>query len=140
MISSIVAPAFRFSNTVETGVRVSRKTHSPLRLPGILSTAGHCDQSRPAIIYAPFFQNMRLLPAELNQPGAAGKPLAYAPVALKPQRGKRGGLLLNCGVWRYRKDQPRAITCIRREAGLEELVKKSLDGWRYGNTDPISGT
>ena len=83
---------------------------------------------------------MRLLPAELNQPGAAGKPLAYAPVALKPQRGKRGGLLLNCGVWRYRKDQPRAITCIRREAGLEELVKKSLDRWRYGNTNPISGT
>ena len=32
----------------------SLKTHAPLRLPGTLSTAGHCDQSRLlAMIYAP---------------------------------------------------------------------------------------
>src|ERR1700759_1652245 len=45
MISSSVAPASRFSNTVATGIRVPRNTHSPLRLPGTLSTAAHCDQS-----------------------------------------------------------------------------------------------
>src|SRR5205823_33076 len=78
--------------------------------------------------------------AELNQSGAAGRYLVHAPVALLPQHGKRGGLLLNGGVRRYRKDQPGAITGIRREAGLEELVKKRLDWWRYGKTDPILGT
>jgi hypothetical protein len=31
-----------FSMTVATGNRVSRKTHAPLTLPGMLSTAGHC--------------------------------------------------------------------------------------------------
>ena len=41
------------SNTTETGVRVSRNTQAPLRLPGMLSTAGHCDQSRLAMICAP---------------------------------------------------------------------------------------
>src|SRR5579863_4574385 len=49
MISSIVAPTSRFSKTVATGIRVSLNTHAPLRLPGTLSTAGHCDQSRLAI-------------------------------------------------------------------------------------------
>src|ERR1017187_5635777 len=43
----------RLSNTTETGVRVSRNTQAPLRLPGMLSTAGHCDQSRLAMICAP---------------------------------------------------------------------------------------
>src|ERR1039458_3756903 len=33
-------------------MRVPRNTHAPLRLPGMLSTAGHCDQSRFAMIYA----------------------------------------------------------------------------------------
>jgi chromosome segregation protein len=36
--------------TVATGKRVSRNTHAPLTLPGMLSTAGHCDQSRVAMI------------------------------------------------------------------------------------------
>ncbi len=34
---------------VATGIRVPRKTHAPLRLPGTLSTTGHCDQSSAAI-------------------------------------------------------------------------------------------
>src|ERR1700737_3109136 len=55
MISSIVAPASRFSNTRETGMRVSLNTHAPLTFPGMLSTAGHWDQSRLAIIILPFF-------------------------------------------------------------------------------------
>src|SRR5438128_10194667 len=49
MISSIVAPASRFSNTSETGMRVSLNTQAPLTLPAMLSTAGHCDQSRVAM-------------------------------------------------------------------------------------------
>src|ERR1039458_2358704 len=49
MISSMLEPASRFSNTVATGIRVPRNTHAPLRLSGTLSTAGHCDQSRVAI-------------------------------------------------------------------------------------------
>src|SRR5580693_5788245 len=49
MISSILAPASRFSNTEETGIRVSRNTHAPLSLPGTRSTAGHCDQSSAAM-------------------------------------------------------------------------------------------
>src|SRR5277367_766503 len=48
-ISLTVAPTSRLSNTTETGVRVSRNTHAPLRLPGMLSTEGHCDQSRAGI-------------------------------------------------------------------------------------------
>jgi hypothetical protein len=46
IISPIEAPTSRLSKTTETGVRVSRKIHSPLRLPRMLSTAGHGDQSR----------------------------------------------------------------------------------------------
>src|SRR5271166_2234287 len=49
MISSMLAPASRFSNTAETGIRVSRKTHAPLNLSATLSTAGHWDQSRVAM-------------------------------------------------------------------------------------------
>src|SRR5579863_6668500 len=54
----IEAPTSRLSKTTETGVRVSRNTHAPLRLPGMLSTAGHCDQSRVAVamICAPAFR------------------------------------------------------------------------------------
>src|SRR5262249_21689542 len=33
------------SKTVATGSRVPRNTHAPLTLPGMLSTAEHCDQS-----------------------------------------------------------------------------------------------
>jgi hypothetical protein len=35
--------------TVATGKRVPGNTHAPLTLPGMLSTAGHWDQSRVAI-------------------------------------------------------------------------------------------
>src|SRR5579871_1258064 len=55
MISSMLAPTSRFSKTVATGMRVSLNTHAPLRLPGTLSTAGHCDQSKLAI-FASLFQ------------------------------------------------------------------------------------
>lgn len=33
--------SFKFWNTVETGIRVPLNTHAPLRLLGMLSTAGH---------------------------------------------------------------------------------------------------
>jgi hypothetical protein len=36
-----------------TGKRVSRNTHAPLTLPGMLSTAGHCDQSSAGICLGP---------------------------------------------------------------------------------------
>jgi hypothetical protein len=49
MISLIEAPTSRLSKTTETWVRVSRKTHAPQCLPGMLSTAGHRDQSSVAI-------------------------------------------------------------------------------------------
>jgi len=55
MISSMVIPCSRFSNTTETGVRLPLNNHAPLTLPGILSTAGHCDQSKP-IVYRSTFQ------------------------------------------------------------------------------------
>src|SRR5271157_5179206 len=54
MISSMSEPASRFSNTVATGIRVPLKTHAPLRFPGMLSTAGHCDQSRVAMFLPSF--------------------------------------------------------------------------------------
>src|SRR6266849_5655559 len=54
MTSSMLNPASRFSNRTFTGVRVPRSTHAPLTLPGMLSTAGHCDQSRVAI-FLPYF-------------------------------------------------------------------------------------
>ena len=37
--------SFKFSKMAETGTRVPRKTHAPLTLPAMLSTAGHFDQS-----------------------------------------------------------------------------------------------
>src|ERR1700733_9643608 len=49
MTSSTVKPASKFSNTVATGIRVSLNTQATLTLPGMLSTAGHCDQSRFAM-------------------------------------------------------------------------------------------
>src|SRR5580658_5373134 len=49
MMSSIFAPASRFSKMEDTGIRVPFKTHAPLSLPGTLSTAEHWDQSRAAI-------------------------------------------------------------------------------------------
>src|SRR5438067_2023041 len=36
-----------------TGIRVPLNTQAPLRLPGMLSTAGHCDRSGLAIIGSP---------------------------------------------------------------------------------------
>ncbi len=45
-----------FSKIAETGIRVPRNTHAPLTLPGILCTAGHCDQLRFAISCAPSFK------------------------------------------------------------------------------------
>lgn len=44
-MSSIFAPASRFSKMVMTGMRLPFRTHAPLTLPGTLSTAGHCDRS-----------------------------------------------------------------------------------------------
>jgi len=49
VISSTDIPASRLSKTICTGMRVPLNTHAPLTLPGTLSTAGHCDQSRLAI-------------------------------------------------------------------------------------------
>src|SRR5229473_526313 len=48
IISSMLAPAFRFSKMTETGMRVPLSTQAPLTFPGMLSTTGHCDQSRAA--------------------------------------------------------------------------------------------
>jgi hypothetical protein len=45
IISLIEAPTSKLSNTTEIGVRVYRKTHAPLRLPGTLSTAGQCHRA-----------------------------------------------------------------------------------------------
>src|SRR5580698_4702942 len=50
----MVAPTSRFSNTADTGIRVSRNTHAPLSLPGTLSTVGHWDQSRVAMFWLSF--------------------------------------------------------------------------------------
>src|SRR5690349_19888683 len=52
MTSTTVAPASRFSNTRETGMRVPLNTQAPLTLPGMLSTAEHCDQSSDATQYS----------------------------------------------------------------------------------------
>src|SRR5712664_2707536 len=43
---SMLAPASKFSKMMETGMRVPRSTQAPLTFPGMLWTAGHCDQSR----------------------------------------------------------------------------------------------
>src|SRR5712692_6941914 len=49
IISSMLAPASRFWKTMATGIRVPLKTQAPLTFPGMLSTAGHCDQSSAAM-------------------------------------------------------------------------------------------
>src|SRR4051812_21614759 len=53
-ISSMFAPASRFSNTADTGIRVFLKTHTPLSRSGTGSTAGQWDQSRFGILYPSF--------------------------------------------------------------------------------------
>jgi hypothetical protein len=58
---------FKFSKIAETGTRVPRNTHAPLTLPGMLSTAGHCDQSRLlAMICAPAFRVRQIV--QENEP------------------------------------------------------------------------
>ena len=46
-----------------TGMRVPRRTHAPLTLPGTLSTAGHCDQSS-GITNRDFYHNLATGPEE----------------------------------------------------------------------------
>src|ERR1019366_2725794 len=60
MTSSTVKPASKFSNTVATGIRVSLNTHAPLTLPGMLSTAGHWDQSRGVMFSSSFHRSLLL--------------------------------------------------------------------------------
>jgi hypothetical protein len=49
-----------FKNRSHRHPGILKKTHAPLRLPGTLSTAGHCDQSRlPAMMSAPSFRLTR---------------------------------------------------------------------------------
>ena len=52
-ISVVLARVSGFPKTVATGLRLSLSTQAPLRLPGMLSTAGHCDQSKGAAIIRP---------------------------------------------------------------------------------------
>jgi hypothetical protein len=44
--------------TVATGNQVSLNTHAPLTLPGMLSTAGHRDQSRVAMFVPSFHRSL----------------------------------------------------------------------------------
>jgi hypothetical protein len=53
----------------DTGMRVPFNTHAPLTLPGTLSTAEHCDQSRAAIEGTPA-QSITLYKSE-NKPKRA---------------------------------------------------------------------
>src|ERR1035437_1734939 len=69
--SSMLKPASRFSNKTFTGVRVPLSTHAPLTFPGMLSTAGHCDQSR-LMIRAPSLILVRFQD-ETNDPGPSGQ-------------------------------------------------------------------
>jgi hypothetical protein len=51
-VLEFVAQSLKVSGSGEPsapGKRASRKTHAPLTLPGILSTAGHWDQSSVAM-------------------------------------------------------------------------------------------
>jgi hypothetical protein len=41
-----------------TGVREFRNVQAPLTLPGMLSTAGHCDQSRIALFLPSFHHSL----------------------------------------------------------------------------------
>jgi hypothetical protein len=49
-----VGSGFQILKNGGTGIRVPFNTHAPLTLPGMLSTAGHSDQSIPAIVLPPF--------------------------------------------------------------------------------------
>jgi hypothetical protein len=49
----MLAPASRFSNTADTGMRVLRNTQAPPSRPATLSTAGHFDQSSAATGFDP---------------------------------------------------------------------------------------
>ena len=90
-MSSTLAPDSRFSNTAETGIRVSRNTHAPFNLPGTLSTAGHCDQSRVAIVRFPFSPRVPPLrpaapPGEKKYEDPNG--ILFRPEAVKEERRK----------------------------------------------------
>src|SRR5208283_2254220 len=54
IMSSMLAPASKFSNITETGMRVPRSTQAPLTFPATLSTAEHCDQSKAGILSLSF--------------------------------------------------------------------------------------
>src|SRR5208282_4635190 len=65
IMSSILAPACRFSKMTETGIRVPRSTQAPLTFPGMLSTAGHWDQSSAGIQH--LFSNHRTPVCEIRK-------------------------------------------------------------------------
>jgi len=44
-----IRPGFEILEIVDTGIRVPLRAQAPLTLPGMLSTPGHCDQSRAGI-------------------------------------------------------------------------------------------
>jgi hypothetical protein len=54
VFNSSIGEVFKFSKIAEMGTRVPRNTHAPPTLPGIISTAGHCDESRLAMLLPPF--------------------------------------------------------------------------------------
>jgi hypothetical protein len=63
--------ASRFSHTVATGIRVSLNTHAPLTLPGMLSTAGHWDQSRDVMFLSRFHRKRSYHGSTASSLGAA---------------------------------------------------------------------
>src|SRR5271157_5624971 len=76
----MVAPASRFSNTADTGIRVSRNTHAPLSLPGTFSTAGHWDQSRVAMFFALLFLSTTVRRRCHTQGGRSAHRLVISPI------------------------------------------------------------
>src|ERR1700681_631763 len=85
----MVAPASRFSNTADTGIRVSRNTQAPLSLAGTLSTAGHWDQSsvamfRLSFIVALYHGSATVSRAGMGNMSAFGKGVGYANEARLP--------------------------------------------------------
>src|SRR5438132_262380 len=71
-ITSSTLKSSRFSMTVATGMRVSRNTHAPLTLPGMLSTVGHWDQSRVAMFLPPFIVAFYYSSSSTSQRGLRG--------------------------------------------------------------------
>src|SRR5262249_34956495 len=63
MIWSKLAPASRFSNIAETGIRVPLSTQAPLNFPGMLSTAGQSAQ---------FIADIESPPSRLTKPQGRG--------------------------------------------------------------------